>query len=154
MKVIIITGTPCTGKTTLAKRISKERGLLYIDANEVIRKNNLRESYDRKNRCYVVDEKKLGKALATIIKRSKRDIIIDSHMSHYAPSDLVDLCIVTKCSLKALKRRLESRGYPKAKVRDNLDSEIFDICLNEATELGHKVKVVDTSKRYSIRGLF
>ena len=68
-------------------------------------------------------------------------------MSHYLPKKYVDLCIVTKCGLKKLKKRLEKRKYNKKKIRENLDCEIFDICLNEAMEKGHKVKIVDTSKK-------
>ena len=88
----------------------------------------------------------MNKILIEIIEKSKKDLVIDSHLSHYLPKKYVDLCVVTKCDLKVLKKRLEKRKYSKEKIRENLDVEIFDICLNEAKEKGHKVKVVDTSK--------
>ena len=81
-----------------------------------------------------------------MISKSKKLLVIDSHLSHYLPKKYVKLCVVTKCDLKVLKKRLEKRKYSKGKVRENLDAEIFDVCLNEAKELGHKVKVVDTTK--------
>ena len=43
-----------------------------------------------------------------------------------------------------LKKRLEKRGYSKQKIRENMDAEIFDVCLNEAKEEGHKIKIVRT----------
>ena len=33
------------------------------------------------------------------------------------------------------------------KIRTNLDCEIFDVCLVEALDKGHKVKIIDTSKK-------
>jgi adenylate kinase len=61
------------------------------------------------------------------------------------PKKYVDLCIVTKCGLKTLEKRLKKRGYKKQKIRENLDCEIFDICLNEAKEKGHNIKIIDTT---------
>ena len=72
--------------------------------------------------------------------------MIDSHLSHYLPPKYVSLCIVTKCELKNLEKRLKKRGYVQTKIRENLDCEIFDICLNEAKENKHKIKIVDTTK--------
>ena len=77
-------------------------------------------------------------------KDSVKGLVIDSHLSHYLPKEYVDTCIITKCNLKLLKKRLEERGYSKNKVRENLDVEIFDTCRLEALEAGHKVKIIET----------
>lgn len=147
MVVVIVTGTPGTGKTLLAKELAK-KGFEYVDANKVIEENKLVESFDKKRDTNVVDEKKLSDAFVKLIKSSKAaNIVIDSHMSHCIPAKYVDVCIVTKCGLKVLKKRLEKKGYSKEKVRENLDAEILDICLNEADEAGHKLLIVDTTKR-------
>jgi len=148
--ITIVTGTPCTGKTTVAKRLAREKHAKYIDVNKVIKEKRLAGGYDRKRKCYIVDIKKLNFALIKIIKearKSKENLVIDSHLSHYLPKNYVNLCIITKCGLKELKKRLEKRNYSKAKVRENLDAEIFDVCLVEAKEFGHKIRVVDSSKR-------
>ncbi len=156
MKTIIVTGTPGTGKTTIAKKLSKKLGYDYIDVNKVIKIDKLREGYDRKRKSYLIDTKKLNKSLIKIIDEKLKDkkvigIIIDSHLSHYLPNKYADLCIVTKCSLKKLETRLKKkRKYPKAKIRENLDCEIFDVCLNEAKELGHKTVVIDTTEPLNI----
>lgn len=153
MKTIIVTGTPGTGKTTLAKKLSKKLSYEYIDVNEVIKENKLKEGYDRKKKSYLIDVKKLNKSLIKVINNSKKNkgIIIDSHLSHYLPKKYVNLCIVTKCDLKKLESRLKKkRKYPKAKIRENLDCEIFDVCLNEAKEAGHKIIVIDTTKGLNI----
>ena len=171
MKVIIATGTPGTGKTTLSKKLAKKLNFSYLDVNETIKKYNIAEGYDKKRKTKIVDVKKLNKALIkeiSIIKNSlnkqtinkklskksnkkiKEGIIIDSHLSHYLPKKYVDLCIVAKCDLKVLEKRLKEKKYDKNKVRENLDAEIFDICLNEAKESRHKVIVIDTTKGINI----
>lgn len=143
--IIIVTGTPGTKKTTLAKAIAKKYKLKYVDVNKVIKENNLREKYDRKRKTWEIDTEKLNKALLEIIKKNKK-IVIDSHLIHYLPKRYVDLCIVTKCDLKELEKRLKKRKYSKAKIRENLDCEIFDVCLMEAKEKKHKIIVLDTTK--------
>ena len=146
MKTIIITGSVCSGKTSIAKEIAKEKNYTYIDINYLIKKHKLYDYYDKKLKTYIVDIKKLNKFLIRLIKDSSKSRVIDSHLSHYLPSKYVDLCIVTKCNIKELKKRLEKRKYSKQKIRENLDAEILDVCLIEALNNKHKVKVIDTSR--------
>ena len=86
----------------------------------------------------------MNKVLEKIIKESKESLVIDSHMSHFLSPRLVDYVVITKTSLKKLKNRLKKRKYSKSKIDENLEVEIMDVCLNEAKELGHKVKIVET----------
>jgi len=171
MKVIAVSGTPGTGKTTLSKKLAKKLNFIYLDFNETIKKYKLSEGYDKARDTKIVDVKKLNNAFIKEIstiknllnktsinkklskhsnKKIKKGIIIDSHLSHYLPKRYVDLCIVTKCDLKVLKKRLKKKKYSKEKIRENLDAEIFDICLNEAKESRHKVIAIDTTKGINI----
>lgn len=136
---MIISGTPGTGKTTLAKEIAKRFSMKYIDVNELIEKHDLAVGFDKKRDCRIIDEDKLNGVLDSV----EGDVVIDSHLSHHMSPQK---CIITKCGLKELKKRLEKRGYSDAKVRENMDSEIFDICHVEASEAGHDVMVVETDK--------
>lgn len=144
VKIIIVTGSVCTGKTTMAKRLAKKSKAKYIDVNKIIKDYKLSEGYDRKRKCKIVDVKKLNKVLIKLIKGSKEDLVIDSHLSHFLPKKYVDLCIVCKTSIKKLRQRLKKRGYSKSKIKENVDVELFDACYNEAKELGHKLKIVST----------
>ena len=151
MKVIIITGSVGTGKTALSKKLARAVRYIYIDANKIIKKYGLAEGYDRRRKSRLIATNNLSKALIGEIKilgknKSVNGVIIDSHLSHNLPPKYADLCIVTKCDLAALNRRLKRRGYGKAKVRENLDAEIFDVCLEEARKKGHNIIIVDTSK--------
>ena len=42
-------------------------------------------------------------------------------------------------------KRLVKRKYSVKKIRDNLDAEIFDVCLNEAKEKGHFTFIIDST---------
>jgi len=151
MEVIIVTGSVGTGKTTLAKKLAKKLDFHYLDVNDTIKKYDISEGYDKKRDTNIIDTKKLNIVLIKEMNNYReKGIIIDSHLSHYLPKRHVSLCIVAKCDLKELERRLMERKYPKSKIRENLDAEIFDVCLNESKEKGHKVIVVDTTKGINI----
>lgn len=204
MKVIAVTGTPGTGKTTLSKKLAKKLNFYYVDVNQIISKYKLSEGYDRKRQTKIIDTNKLNKILiqyveffkkfkfinerAPIVQRNKdknigeiktatnkqlnqytllnkklkinknqikkyKGVIIDSHLSHFLPKKYIDLCIVTKCDIKELNKRLKIKKFNKNKIKENLQAEIFDICLNEAKEQKHKVVVVDTTKAFNISRL-
>ncbi|MFH1181577.1 MAG: adenylate kinase family protein [Candidatus Woesearchaeota archaeon] len=150
MKTILLTGTPGTGKSFVAKKLSLFLHYKYFDIGKFVKDAKLYSSYDKKRSCYVVDERKLARALSKVrqnaLKKGEKGLILDSHMSHYLPSKYANACILTFCSLKTLKERLTRRGYSSSKVRENLDAEIFDTCLTEAAERGHKVLLFSTTK--------
>ena len=146
-QIVIVTGTPGTGKTTLARKLAKKHRYEYIDVNRIVRKEKLSEGYDRKRMTMIVDEKRLAKALEKMIRKARKEgrkLVIDSHLSHYISPKLVDLCIVTKCSLKKLHKRLKRKGYHKSKIEENMECETMDIILEEAKDIGHRIKVVET----------
>jgi adenylate kinase len=150
MAVVIVTGTPGTGKTTVAMQLAKRLKFVYVDVNKVISREKLSEGYDRKNKCRVVDVRKLSQVLVKLARdrtKAGEGVVIDSHLSHYMPASDVDLCVVTRCDLKLLKRRLKRRHYAESKIADNLECEAFEACLVEASEAGHEVVVVDTGKK-------
>jgi len=143
---IAVSGTPGTGKTRLAKSFVK-KGFVYVDLKKI---KGISSGYDKKRKCRIIDIKKMVKKIIEMVEDNpKTSFVFDSHLSHYIPKKYIDLCIITKCSLKPLQKRLAKRGYSKKKIEENLQSEIFDICLNEAKEFGHKIKIVDTSKGIS-----
>ena len=143
--IIIVTGSVASGKTAAARKIAKQKKLRYIDVNKLIKDNKLYSYYNKKDRSYVVDVKKLNKFLVKLIKKED-NLVLDSHLSHYLPGKYVDLCIVTKCRVKEMKRRMEKRKYPAEKIRNNMECEILDVCLVEALENRHKVKIIRTSR--------
>lgn len=143
---IIVTGTPGTGKTTYAKQLAAKLGYTYLDLNEFIMQRGLSEGKDPLRDAIIVDEEALLIALLPKVAANP-ELVVDGHFSHILPREHVAKCYVLKCELKELERRLKARGYSEEKVRENLDAEIFDTCLHEAEEYGHKPEVVWTSEK-------
>ena len=141
--VIVVTGTPGTGKTTFAKELALKHGSQSFDLHEFIVSRGLSAGTDEERDSLIVDEQALVEALLPKVVANP-NLVIDGHMSHEIPREHVTKCYITKCQLPVLKQRLEARGYSEAKVRENLDAEIFDICFHEAQEHHHNIEVIWT----------
>ncbi|HLD39950.1 MAG TPA: AAA family ATPase [Candidatus Nanoarchaeia archaeon] len=143
--LIAISGSPGVGKSTLAKFLIKKLKFDRLDLHHHYKR--ISNSYNRSKQSYDVDYSKFEKLVKEKLAEAKKGLIIDSHISHLLPKKMVDLCIVLVCSdLKKLEKRLKARNYSKKKIRENLDAEIFQICLTEAEEKGHTIIVSDTAR--------
>jgi len=141
---IVVSGTPGTGKSKFSKKLAKELKFKYLDIKTFSRKNKIYDKIEKN--CLIIDEKKLVKEL----NKLKGNYVIDGHLSHYLKADY---CVVCKCDLKVLKKRLGKRKYSKQKIKDNLDAEIFDVCFVDAKKIQKNVLVLDTSKGYKMEGI-
>ncbi len=143
--LIVITGSPGVGKSTLAKVLTKVLGFNRLDLHHYYK--HISTGYNRSKQSYDIDYQKFERLVKEKLQESKKGLIIDSHISHHLPKKLVDLCIVLTCSdLKKLEKRLKARRYAKKKIRENLDAEIFQVCWAEAKEKGHKILMYDTAR--------
>ena len=148
--LVIISGTPGTGKSYVANILVKKLGFKHIDWHKLIKKNKkISLGYNHKKQCYDLDIKELSKEIKRIITKDPDNLFIfDSHIAHLLPKRMIYLAIITKCSdLKKLKKRLEERNYSKSKVKENLECEIFEVCYDEVIEKGLEVIVFDSSER-------
>lgn len=97
------------------------------------------EGYDKKRKCNIVDGKNFAEsAIKECGFEKNKKCIVDSHLSHNISNKKADLCIICSCDLKILKKRLEKRKCDDKKVRENIDAEIFEVCLIEAMHKDHK----------------
>ena len=150
MKLIAITGTPGTGKSTIAKKLSFLLHYAYLNGNLLVKTSGLSKKYDKKRNTAIVDPSLFTRAVLKVrekaAKKGSKGLIVDSHLSHFLPSKSVNVCVVLTCSLGMLQRRMAKKGFKKAKIRENLDAEIFDTILTEAAENGHKIVKFDTTR--------
>jgi adenylate kinase len=102
-----------------------------------------KQSKDKKNKKIKLQKiQKTTELTLTQLKnrlKNKKGIIIDSHLSHHFDSDI---CVVVKSDIKTINTRLKKRDYPKQKIKDNLESEIFDVCLEEAKNLKRNIVII------------
>ncbi len=138
MVLFALTGTPGTGKSTLSAEL-RLRGHDVVDGKGFIRENGLLGEYDEERDTYEVDLDALNDALAPF--RDDPEVhLLDSHLSHFMDSSGI---IVLRCSPSVLADRLRARGYSESKVRENVQAEILDEILCEATETDIPVGEID-----------
>lgn len=139
---IIFTGTPGTGKTTLAKMLAKKKHLKYLSLNELIKSNNLQsKEYEGE---LIINETVLSTFLKSYLVNKKK-FVLDGFLSYLAPKSLITRCVVTCTDLTVLKNRLEKRKYSSQKIKDNLEAETFEDCLIKARERGHNLLCLNTT---------
>jgi len=135
---IIITGSPGTGKSSVADMLRRKLKIRVIHINDYAKKNDL--VIGKQNDSLVVNMNLLKKML------NKERGIIEGHLAcEFKLSSA--FVIVLRCNPKVLRKRLKSRGYSKKKIKDNLEAEALDYCTQHAEEHYKKVFEVDTTKR-------
>jgi len=136
-RVILITGTPCVGKTTTAQALAAKLQAEYINLTDFAKANNLITGQDPERDTLIIDEEKMTQKLTETIDASDNaNIVIDGHYAAaVTPKEHVAQVFVLRRHPKELKTLMEKRGYSGAKMWENLQAEIIDVCLGEATEV-------------------
>lgn len=60
--------------------------------------------------------------------------VVEYHASELFPERWFDLVIVLRCDRNVLKKRLEQRQYALKKIVENMECEMWNVCLEEAQE--------------------
>ncbi|MEM4733926.1 MAG: adenylate kinase family protein [Candidatus Bathyarchaeia archaeon] len=144
-RVILITGTPCVGKTTIAQQLACKLDALYINLTDFAEKRHLISGEDGKRRTRIIDEEKMRTEIVEIIKAAeKTTIIIDGHYAHaVVPKRYVTHIFVLRRNPIELRRFMEQRGFVDDKLWENLAAEILDVCLVEALQAHRQEKVCE-----------
>ncbi len=136
-RVILITGTPCVGKTTTAKALAAILDAEYINLTDYAKANGLTLGEDKERDTLIIDEENMPQKLSETINASNKDnVIIDGHYaSAVTPTEHVAHVFVLRRNPKELKQFMEKCGYTGSKMWENLQAEIIDVCLGEAVEV-------------------
>ncbi|RMD39688.1 hypothetical protein DV735_g5443, partial [Chaetothyriales sp. CBS 134920] len=134
---IIVTGTPGVGKTTtvtsllsLASANTTPIPLKHLSINDLVKSRSCHEGYDSALQTYIVDEDKLMDEVEKEIEDGGGEggWVIDWHSTDGFAVRWVDLVVVLRCeNTTVLFDRLKQRGYPEAKLQENMDAEIFGV---------------------------
>ena len=120
MKIIIISGTPGTGKTSVSRKISEMVDANTISLNELAISENFTLEYDKKRDTYIVDFEKLipyiAKYIDVLKKQKHKYLIIEGHFSDIIPKKFIDYSFVLRCDPEYLYNRLKERDYNKKKL--------------------------------------
>ena len=148
---ILITGTPATGKTTLAERVVETVGeeavgwgdvaavgdgapVRHVNVSNVVKEGGFHEGEDPTFKSLVVDEERLLDHLEGEVGRGcpSGGAVVDFHSSNLFPERWFDLVVVCQANNTVLYDRLAARSYSEVKIKENIECEIFQVPLDEA----------------------
>lgn len=141
MSIIFITGTPGTGKTTIAKSLAKIINVKYVSIADLVKNKKLYIGYDESRDALIVDVDKVKKEIAELAKKER--VIVEGHVVEAIPPDLLKICIVLRLNPLVLEERLSRRGYTPEKVLENVQAEILDVILVDALRAFGNNKVLE-----------
>lgn len=132
----VITGSPGTGKHTIADAISNMLNLDIIDINDIARESNL-----------IFDGEVDTDMLADIIHVQKSSIIV-GHLAPYVilKKYTIKKAIVLRRSPYELYNIYKDRQYSHQKILDNTGAEILDIIYTDACNTFDVVIQIDTTR--------
>lgn len=134
---VALTGTPGTGKSSVARLVADEHGFDVVELSE--HADEFAVEYDEERDTTEVDVDAMEDAFG-----DREDVVFDGHVSHHLS---VDHVVVLRCHPGELKERLRERGYGGSKVRENASSEALDLVTAEAIHRHDEVYEVDTTGR-------
>ena len=140
---ILITGTPGTGKTEVAKELSAITGWDVVSISDIAEDAQAILGWDGKKEKEV-DVQKLC-AYLTPLFADKKNVIFEGHLGCEipAPSNLV---VVLRTNPEELQKRMERRGYKKEKIDENVMAELLDYCYQlSAKNYSCEIVELDTS---------
>lgn len=124
-RLLGLTGTPGTGKKSVAPLVAKNQGVPCIGLND------LAESLGAISaRSHEVDAVQLKKQIPGAVPDKA---LVYGHLLPYVlDRKSVDRVIVLRCDPLVLKARLLDRGYPPDKVRQNVEAELIGLVSADA----------------------
>jgi adenylate kinase len=133
-QVILITGTPRVGKTSVAQSLAARLQGEYVNLTELAISENLVQGKDKKRNSTIVSLSKMKKRICQIIRESKKNnIIIDGHYAaSVIPESLASYVFVLRRDPVELRTIMQQSGFSGPKLWENLASEILDVCLVDA----------------------
>ena len=125
--IFVITGTPGTGKSTLARLISKETNIKLFEINSVIIENELYDEWDEIRDVPMINDKKIIDYFSNWVKNFLDDvkILAEGHYFEFIPSQIVTKIIILRANPPTLKARLKNRNFKPAKINENVQAEIL-----------------------------
>jgi adenylate kinase len=144
-RVILATGTPCVGKTSVAHLLTSKLDALYVNLTELAMHENLISGKDKERDSIIVDEIRMRRKIREIVEHcDRKDIVIDGHYAvSVVPKKLVTYVFVLRRDPVELRKLMEQCGFSGRKLWENLASEILDVCLVDALNVHGEGKVCE-----------
>lgn len=150
--IVIITGTPGTGKTAVSKLLSKELNCMHIEVSALVKKRKWGKPDPTGRQTLVLTN---IKELVQYIRETYENVkcvIIDTHYPEVFNSLAKDVIavFVLRTHPKTIVKRLMERKWSKTKIAENAEAELLGVIENEALRhFGCVISIDTTSKNAS-----
>lgn len=146
--ILLVTGTPGTGKTLVGRIITSNLGCRFIQTSPLLYRVGAVKPDPTGRHTSVVDWR-LGLETIRRVAREEPSCIVAETLYPSlwmeAAEDSIAAIILLRCHPRELCKRLESRGWHPAKVAENCAAEALGSVAVEVDEWRHMVAEVDTT---------
>jgi len=143
-RVILVTGTPCVGKTSVSKLLASHLHAKHIDLAKLVERERLISGTDEARGTLIADMTRLSRRVQQIRENWDGDVVIDGHYAVDVVSARdVRRVFVLRRDPEELKKLMEARGFREKKLWENLAVEILDVCLYDAVRACGQDKVCE-----------
>jgi len=141
-KIVVITGTPAVGKTTISRLLARTLGGAHSDLGRIVKQKGLTLGFDSERGTLVADTHRLSELVVERARKENRPTVASGHLApDVVPKRILRMAFVLRCSPDVLRTRMRRRGYGEEKIRENLMAETLDVCLLEAISAYGREKV-------------
>jgi adenylate kinase len=142
---VALTGTPGTGKTTVA-RLLRKKGYTVVDLNRLAISKGFVAGVDKKRHCKLIDITKINAYVQKHFDRTDL-VFFEGHTAHLLKA--MDRVIIMRCHPTQLYQHLLKKKWRTEKIQENLEAELLDIILCEAVEARPKSTIfeIDTTEK-------
>jgi adenylate kinase len=147
-ELIIVTGSPGVGKSSVSEALSNLLGCELIESSVFLRSVGALRLDPTGRSSEVVDESRASESIkGFILGRSGCFVVSTLHPTLWLNGiqEHVLFVVLLRCHPRVLFERLESRGWGRAKVLENVLAESFNVIAEELLDYEDLVLEVDSS---------
>ena len=146
MSVILIGGTPGTGKTKVAKALGARLSVDVISLGDLADAEGCISAEDKARDTGIINEDCLVDAIIDIVEADKgKRLLIEGHYIDLVPNGSVQWAFLLRTHPEQLRLRLQERNYSEAKVAENVEAEVLGVCQLDALEAFGEKKVFEVN---------
>ena len=148
MSVILLGGSPGTGKTKVAKILGSKLSVEVISLGELADESGCITAEDKARNTGIINEDCLVDALIELTEDKSKRLVIEGHYIDLVPSSSVQWTFILRTHPDTLKKRLSERDYSVEKVTENVEAEVIGVCQLDALDAFGEARVfeIDTTE--------
>ena len=150
---IIVSGTPGTGKTQLARLLAEELGIRYVSSSTILKELGAAEPDPTGRYTYLVSMEGVRTAYEMLREAGMPVIpetVYPSLWLEVGEKDIVFI-VLLRTNPFVLYERLAKRGWPPEKVAENVLAEILGVIAGDIANYWHMVFEVDSTGKSARR---